>query len=144
MSDIVHFKKFSYVYPNFRVEISLDRLSKQFSDAQDWLGDVVLKDCKPYMPLGESGGLRQRSHVEDRGTTVVFPGPYARFQYGGVVMVDPDTGSPWTREGRTKVTTNRKLTYSQPQATDHWFDTAKARHGEYWIEGVKKRAGGGK
>lgn len=29
-----------------------------------------------------------------------------------------------------------------PEATDHWFDTAKARNGEYWINGVKERIGG--
>ena len=154
-SKIFHFKKFSYVHGNFKAEISFDRFSKQFQEAQWWLGETVLQDCRAYMPL-DTGGMRQRSteeegehlvdasKVEADGRMVVFPGPYARYQYGGMVMVDPDTGSPWARPGVTKVLTSRPLTYSQPMATDHWFDAAKAAHGQYWISEVKKRAGGGK
>ena len=141
MSEMQHFPKFSYVNGNFRCELSLDRFSKQFADAQQWLGDRVLEDCKAYMPH-LSGDLQQQSKTESGGRKVVFPGPYARFQYGGKVMVDPVTGSPWARN-TPKVLTDRPLQYSNPQATDHWFDTAKARYGEYWISGVKKRAGGG-
>lgn len=143
MSDnMFHFPNLSYVGANFRVDLSLDRFSKQFTEAQQWLGDRVLEDCKAYMPH-LTGSLQQRSHTESGGKQVIFPGPYARFQYGGKVMIDPDTGSPWARRGVKKVLTERPLTYSNPQATDHWFDTAKAQHGEYWINGVKERAGGG-
>lgn len=142
MSDMFHFPNFSYVGANFRVNLSLDRFSRQFTEAQQWLGDRVLEDCKAYMPH-LTGGLQQRSHIEEDGKKVVFPGPYGRFQYGGKVMVDPVTGSPWARKGAKKVLTDRPLKYSNPQATDHWFDTAKAQHGEYWIAGVKERAGGG-
>ena len=85
----------------------------------------------------------QRSHVEDHGRRVVFPGPYARFLYGGLVMVDPVTRSPWARPGAKKVVTDRKLTFSQPGATDHWFDAAKAANIDYWLSEVKRRAGGG-
>jgi hypothetical protein len=94
------------------------------------------------MPL-LTGSLQQRSHTEDGGRKVVFPGPYGRFPYGGKVMVDPVTGSPWARKGVKKALTDRSLTYSNPEATDHWFDTAKARNGEYWINGVKQKGGGG-
>lgn len=142
MSDMFHFPNFSYVGANFRVNLSLDRFSRQFTEAQQWLGDRVLEDCKAYMSQ-LTGGLQQRSHTEEDGKKVVFPGPYGRFQYGGKVMVDPVTGSPWARKGAKKVLTDRPLKYSNPQATDHWFDTAKAQHGEYWIAGVKERAGGG-
>lgn len=48
------------------------------------------------------------------------------------------------KKGAKLVPTDRNITYSNPQATDHWFDEAKARYGEYWINGVKKIAGGGK
>ena len=142
MSEMQHFPNVSYVSGNFQCEISLSRFSKQFAEAQQWLGDRVLEDCKAVMPL-LTGNLQQRSHVENGGRSVVFPGPYGRFLYGGRVMVDPVTGSPWARRGAKKVLTDRPLQYSNPQATDHWFVTAKAQNGEYWITGVKKRAGGG-
>lgn len=142
MAEMQHFPNISFVSGNIRCEINLDRFSKQFAKAQQWLGDRVLEDCKPLMPL-LTGSQQQRSYVEDGGKRVVFPGPYGRFQYGGLVMVDPDTGSPWARKGAKKVLTDRPLQYSNPQATDHWFDTAKARNGDYWIAGVKQRGGGG-
>lgn len=142
MSEMQHFPNLSYVSGNFRCEISLNRFSTKFARAQEWLGDRVLEDCKPYMPL-LTGGLQQRSHTENGGRQVIFPGPSGRFQYGGKVMVDEVTGSPWARKGAKKVLTDKPLQYSNPQATDHWFDTAKARHGEYWIAGVKRIAGGG-
>jgi hypothetical protein len=64
-------------------------------------------------------------------------------EYEGKVMVDPITGSPWARKGAKKVVTDRMLTYSNPQATPHWFDTAKERHGKQWVDETKRIAGGG-
>ena len=55
-SKIKHFKGFSVVSGNVKVNISLDRFSKQFEEAQWWLGETVLQDCKPYMPL-DTGGM---------------------------------------------------------------------------------------
>lgn len=141
--EMQHFPTFSYVDGQVRVEIDLQRFYKQYLEAQRWLGNQVLHDCKAVMPL-LTGSMQQRSYVSDNGSEVVFPGPYARFQYGGKVMVDPVTGSPWARAGAKKVLTDRPLTYSRADATDHWFDTAKAQHGDSWIQGVKDRAGGGK
>lgn len=142
MAEEFYFDKILVVSGNMRVEINLDRFERQFAEAQEWLGYTVLEDCKPFMPI-RTGSMQQRSHVNNRGREVVFPGPYARFQYGGLVMVDPDTGSPWARYGAKKVLTERRLTYSSPTATDHWFDAAQAAHGSYWISEAKRRAGGG-
>lgn len=141
MSDTYHFPTVSYVAGGLRVKIDLKPYEQKHIAAQQWLGDRVLEDCRAVMPL-LTGNLQQRSYVAYGGRQVIFPGPYARFQYGGKVMVDPDTGSPWARKGVKKELADRPLTYSNPEATDHWFDTAKARNGEYWINGVKERIGG--
>ena len=61
-------------------------------------------------------------------------------------MVDPETNSPWARPGAKKIVTDKDLDYDKshnPKVTDHWFDTAKARHGKSWIRAVKNIAGGG-
>lgn len=142
MSEIFHFPYISYVSGDLKIEINLDRFSRQFTEAQQWLGATVLEDCKPYMPI-RIGSMQQRSRVNNGGSEVQFPGPYARFQYGGVVMVDPETNSPWARLGAKKVVTDRPLTYGSLTATSHWFDTAKANHGAYWLAEVKRKAGGG-
>ena len=89
MSDISHFKGISVVHGDIKVNIDLDRFSKQFERAQDELDNMVLLSCIDYVPM-RTALLRQRSYVEGPGR-VVFPGPYARFLYMGKVMVDPDT-----------------------------------------------------
>ncbi|MBO5569755.1 MAG: hypothetical protein J6A79_12595 [Clostridia bacterium] len=156
MAEEFYFDKILVVSGNMRVEISLERFERQFSEAQQWLGDTVLEDCKAFMPH-RTGSMQQRSHVNNRGREVVFPGPYARMQYGGVVMVDSVTGKgPMKiptgpggefvfryREGAILTPSTRRLTYSSPTATDHWFDAAQAAHGSYWIAEAKRRAGGG-
>lgn len=141
MQEKKQFPSITYVGNGFRVDIRLDRFSNQFAKAQWWLGEQVLAGCKPFMPY-QTGNLIQRSYTEKNGARVVFPGPYARFQYFGKVMVDPVTGSPWARKDAKKVLTERRLNYAQPQATDHWFEEAKKRYGDSWIEGAKKIAGG--
>lgn len=141
MSDTFHFPNFSYVAGGLRVEINLKPYERRHIEAQQWLGDRVLEDCRAAMPL-LTGGTQQRSHTTYGGRQVIFPGPNSRFLYGGLVMIDPDTGSPWARKGAKKILTDRPLTYSNPEATDHWFDTQKAKYGEYWINGVRERIGG--
>lgn len=142
MADMYHFEKISYVFSGVHVTLDLSRFGTQFSEAQWFLGNQVLQDCKPYMPH-RSGSMVQRSYVDEGGRKVVFPGPYARMQYGGLVMVDELTGSPFARLGATKVVTDRKLTYSSPTAVDHWYDTAFANHGQVWIQETKRIGGGG-
>lgn len=142
MAAEFHFDNITYVDGAMHVEIRLNRFSRQFQQAQYRLGEMVLQDCKLYMPI-RTGSLQQRSHTEGGGVRVVFPGPYAAFQYGGLVMVDPVTGSPWARPGAKKVLTDRPLKYSSPTATAHWFDTAKARHGSFWVSETKRIGGGG-
>ena len=106
------------------------------------------------MPL-LTGGLQQRSHTEDNGRRVVFPGPYARYQYGGKVMVDSVTGKgprkiptgPGEyvlrfRKGAKLVPTQRPLTYSSPQAVPEWFEHAKAQNMQFLIKGIAEIMGG--
>lgn len=141
MANIVHLPNISYVDGTVRVNINLSATEQRLREAQQWFGDRVLEDCRSLMPL-QTGSLQQRSHTQYDGSQVVFPGPYARFQYGGRVMVDPVTHSPWARAGVKKILTERPLTYSNPAAVPYWFDEAKARFGASWIAGLKQRIGG--
>lgn len=142
MADMKHFPNYSVVNGSVRMQLDMSRLAGQFERAQWWLGNQVLQDCKPFMPH-RTGSMQQRSHTNSAGTEVFFPGPYARHQYMGKVMVDPETGSPWARPGARKVATDRSLIYSAPGATAKWFEAAKAAYGESWIAEVKRLAGGG-
>lgn len=146
-SKMFHFDRYSIVKGDIKVDINLDRFSKQFQDAQYWLDGQVMNDMVPYMPHrdGIFVNLTRTRSAALQGTGQVVAGapPQGRFLYEGKVMVDPVTGSPWARKGAKKIVTERPLTYSNPKATPHWFDTAKDVHGKAWIKGVKKIAGGG-
>lgn len=146
-SKMFHFDGYSIVNGDIRVYISLDRFSKQFQDAQYWLDGQVMNDMVPFMPhrdgLFISNTRMQSASVQGTGKVYAAYGPQGRFLYEGKVMVDPETGSPWARPGAKKVVTDRDLTYSNPNATPHWFDTAKEKYGDTWVKEVKKIAGGG-
>ena len=132
---------------HMRVRVDMNRFEKQFKEAQFYLDSQVMTDMVPYMPR-QSGSfinlVRARSAaLAGSGTVIAGVPPSGRFLYEGKVMVDPITGSPWARKGAKKVVTDRMLTYSNPQATPHWFDTAKERHGKQWVDETKRIAGGG-
>ena len=147
-SRTFHFPGFSIVSGDIKADVSLSRFEKQFQDAQYWLDGQVMNDMVPYMPHRDGifvNLTRMRSAaLQGTGKVVAGAPPQGRFLYEGKVMVDPVTGSPWARKGAKKVVTERPLTYSNPKATPHWFDTAKEAHGKAWVKGVKRIAGGGK
>ena len=132
---------------NVRIPVDMSRFKQQYKEAQFYLDSQVMTDMIPYMPSRTHAfvNLVRARSAALAGSGVVVAGvpPSGRFLYEGKVMIDPVTGSPWARPGAKKVVTNRSLTYSNPQATPHWFDTAKERHGKQWVEETKKIAGGG-
>lgn len=133
--------------PDIEMRINLSRFEKQFEEAQYALDSMVMEDMVPYMPHQTGTFINVTSAMSaalsGSGKVVAAAPPMGRFLYEGKVMVDPVTGSPWARAGAKKVVTDRDLTYSNPKATPHWFDTAKEKHGKSWIREVKKIAGGG-
>lgn len=157
MADIIHLEKVSIVDGSVRANLNLDKYADRFREAQQWLGNRVLTACKPLLPL-MTGSLQQRSYVDKGGREVVFPGPYARYLYMGKVMVDSVTGKgprpivkgpgeiEFKFRYRSKLVPtarplNIKRTY-HPEATDHWFDVAKARYEQEWIDELRRKFGG--
>lgn len=149
-----NYPKIDYRHGSVHVSLNLKPFAQRQADAQQWLGDRVLEDCRSCMPLS-TGSLQQRSHTEDGGKKVVFPGPYAGYQYRGKVMVDSVTGKgprkiptgPGEyilrfRKGAKLIPTERLLTYSNPQAVPEWFEHAKQLYLHTWVEGVAKILGG--
>lgn len=147
-SKTFHFPGFSLVEGDIKVDVSLNRFEKQFQEAQYYLDGQVMNDMVPYMPHRDGTLVNltrmQSAALQGFGKVIAAAPPTGRFLYEGKVMVDPVTGSPWARKGAKKVVTERPLTYSNPKATPHWFDTAKDTHGQSWVKGVKRIAGGGK
>lgn len=143
-----NFPKMSSVVGEIHITVDLSRFERQFQEAQYWLDSQVMTDMVPYMPHRDGNFVNvtrlQSASLAGSGKVVAGVSPMGRFLYEGKVMVDPVTGSPWARKGAKKIVTERPLTYSNPKATPHWFDTAKDAHGKAWVKGVKRIAGGGK
>jgi len=135
--------------PNYQVNmhIDLDRFEKQYNLAQFALDSAVMASMVPYMPHDTGTFINvtkaMSAALAGTGKVVAAAPPYGRFLYEGKVMVDEVTRSSWARPGAKKIVTDRDLKYSNPKATPHWFDTAKEKHGKYWVKLVKKEAGGG-
>lgn len=127
----------------FRVNADIDAvLASSIANRVDAVAHVVAqqvrKDTAPYVPF-RTGSLDIRTRVD--GGSVIYPGPYARFLYYGMVMVDPDTGSTWAPLGQTKVVTDRPLVFTQDfhrQAQSHWFEASKAMNLQKWIQVAQK------
>lgn len=145
-----HYKGFSVVDGDIRVDLDLSRVEENIDRAQFWLDSQVMTDMVPFMPMA-SGNFIQRTRAVSAawaGTGQVCAGapPMGRFLYEGKVMVDHETGSPWARKGAKKVVTDKPLQYTttfHSGVQDHWFEPAKQSHGKAWIAGVKRIGGGG-
>lgn len=94
-----------------RIECDPEKVVKNrdFAGATKFLGSRFKAYCDPYVPLGK-GHLKNSAFVGPN--YVRYLGPYARFQYGGVVMVGVMTRSPWARRGEPKRVTGKPLSYS--------------------------------
>lgn len=132
---------------DIELDVDLSRFEKQYGKAQYALDSMIMTSMVPYMPHQTGTFINvtkaMSAAIAGSGTVVAAAAPMGRFLYEGKVMVDEQTGSPWARPGAKKIVTDRDLTYSNPRATPHWFDTAKKNHGASWVKAVKNIAGGG-
>ena len=88
------------------------------------------------------------------GSTIIYPGPYARYLYYGKVMVDAATGKGPMRivsEDGTEVIRFRKGAKLKPtdmdlniqrsvnpKAQSHWFEASKSENLEKWVRVADK------
>lgn len=132
------------------MNIDLRRFEGQYSRAQYELDSMVMTSMVPYMPM-QTGTFIQVTQgisqaIAGSGYVVAAAPPMGSFLYEGNVMIGERTRSAFAAKGEKKVTTDKKLQYSQhahPDVTDHWFDAAKRDHGKAWIRKTKGTAGGG-
>ena len=125
---------------------------------QKWLDNEVIRQMDPYTP--DLNGVLKLSI---RYGSVIGSGhlvqatPYARYQYYGVLYVDPftlkgsfydpKTGRHWSRPGVSKIRdpAGRLLKYNQSKsfkAGSHWFDRMKADKKDQILQGYAKIVGG--
>ena len=137
-------------------------ISKRGLDDGGYVQQFIDSECirlmDPYTPF--LNGVLQNSV---RLNTVIGSGylvqatPYARYQYYGMLMVDPITlkgsfynpltGRHWSRPGVSKIMdpNGRMLQYNttgSPLAGSHWFERMVADHGDDIGRGAATLAGG--
>lgn len=120
----------------------------RFSSVQKFIDSECIRLMVPYTPM--RNGILMKTAV--LGTKIgsghiYYNSPYARFQYYGKVMVSGVTGSPWAKQGESKVLTNKDLTYStarHPKAQRMWFEAMKADKKEQILRGAAAIARRGK
>lgn len=111
----------------------------------------IAKDTSPFVPA-RTLSLDQRTHV--KGNSIIYPGPYARYLYNGMKMVDSATGKgpmKFTdkngnvvirfKKGAVLRPTNEPLnirTSVHRQAQSHWFEASKAQNLQKWVRVADK------
>lgn len=108
---------------------------------QQAIDKAVIDYSVPYTPY-DSGTLAKSAYgaTEIGSGKVIYPGPYAHYQYYGEVygpnipVFDDDSGTPtrfFSPPGRKKHPTGRELQYKKdvnPLAGSFWFERMKADH----------------
>lgn len=152
---IHHFKGFSIKRAGIDVKLDMSRVENNFNKAQFALDSAVMTSMVPLMPHDSGQFINTTKSMSaakaGSGEVVAAAPPYGRYLYMGKNMVDAKTGSPWARKGAKKVLvsefggkTNAKQNLSfSGGAKAKWFDEAKKKDGDNWIDLVKKTAGGG-
>lgn len=117
---------------------NIKRFNGQYSRAQVWLDNAVLRDSTPYVPM-LTGALYKTGIL---GTTpgegvVQWVAPYARYQYYGKVWAGPKYGPKYKTDKDLHINTSENS-----QAQSFWFEAAKAQNKSIWVRGAQHLAGG--
>ena len=144
---------------NMTLDLSLDRLEKQFQRAQYDLDSTIMTDMEVFMPKQDGTFVNatkaMSQAIAGSGRVVAAAPPFGRFLYYGKTMVDVETGSPFARlaakkvlvsqfGGKTNAKENLDLSRGiNPRAQAEWFEVAKKYYGKVWIRKAEKTAGGG-
>lgn len=146
MAKKLNLKDFNHADGRVNINIKFAKYNKRFEKAQYALDSQVMTDMVPLMPHNTGTFINvtraQSAALAGTGEVVAASAPYGRFLYYGKVMVDPETGSPWAREGVKKVLTDKPLTYSNPSAVPEWFEAAKDKHKAEWIKIAQRKVWG--
>ena len=103
----------------------------------------IFKDTAEFLPA-LTGNFTIRSHVIEN--VIIYPGPYARYLWHGVAMVNsktgkgpryiPEVGWRWPK-GAILKPTSRPLKFNtsvHAKAQSHWMDASRAQNMERWKE----------
>lgn len=123
------------------IKLDTSRLDKNIREAQRRLNEQIVADCDPYIPF-QQGALRGSVRFPEGpyGGQIEWNTPYAHYQYHGELYLTED-GRSYADKYEQKFPTRKPLEQHMPGTTDKWFEEAKLRNKEQWIDLVKRTAG---
>lgn len=122
-----------------------------YGPVQKYVDNEVIRQCEPYVPAQTNYLATSAYGATDIGSgMVVYPGPYAHYQYMGEVygpnipMIIGGELAFRSPPGQIKYPTGRPIQYSKevhPMAGSRWLERMKADHADDILEGARKVAG---
>lgn len=76
---------------DIQVNIDAERILKKYGlgkskEAQRALAEDVERLCQPYVPMSAGSGAHMVNAARVTDESIIYPGPYAHYQYVGEVM----------------------------------------------------------
>ena len=110
----------------YEVNIDTAKILKKYGlgeskEAQRFLAEDVERKCQPYVPMSAGSGAHMVDAARVTDDSIIYPGPYAHYQYVGEVMA-----------GRApKHYTGRDIDYHDgPMRGKQWDKRMMADHGK--------------
>ena len=74
-----------------QVNVDADKILKKYGlgqskEAQRFLAEDVERLCQPYVPMSAGSGAHMVNAARVTDEEIIYPGPYAHYQYVGEVM----------------------------------------------------------
>ena len=74
-----------------QVNIDAEKILKKYGlgqskEAQKELAGIVERKCQPYVPMSAGSGAHLVNQARVTEDSIIYPGPYAHYQYVGEVM----------------------------------------------------------
>lgn len=136
--------RYNKVVGNVNIKIDTSRINKNLRNAQAALNEAIGVDCTPLVPVGGTGHLRDSfryGNGDIHSGFVEWDIDYAHFQYVGYVRTD-ERGRVWVRHQEHKpILTTKPLHYQQSGGTSKWFEKAKQKNLQKWVNIVKDEIG---
>ena len=129
------------IHVELQKNIDPDMLTGRSAKVERALAWQIMKDTRQFVPA-LTMSLNQRTRVF--GDSIIYPGPYARYLYYGVRMVNavtgkgpmkiPEVGYRWPRGAHLRPTSEplHFNTSVHKDATLHWMEVSKARNMKTW------------
>lgn len=131
----------NHVVDGLAIHIDTKRLEQDIRKAHEKLNMQIVADCTPFIPF-QQGQLRSQVRYPDGldGDEIEWYAPYAHYQYEGELYL-AENGSSFAAYGEEKFPAGVPLKYHTAGTGNHWFESAKSKNLNNWIDMVKKEVG---